>query len=167
MRAKNWGWGKWCQEKYYPSSEIEFKITMLRSRFLWRQWCIQQGWKIVFLQLQKYQKNISMSILMIVSLNLGGVGARSEKPQWVQRQAHYSFCYWDTFQPQNTCFVMPMPTQASLTVFIQCFSLTTSMHAKVCHFFLSEWYGIRRILRIPGSFSLHHPFINHIVAKGL
>lgn len=58
-----------------------------------------------------------------------------------------------------------MPTQASLTVFFQCFSLTTSMHAKSAIFFSVNDMESAEFCKSAGAF--HHPSINHIVAKGI
>ena len=61
-----------------------------------------------------------------------------------------SFHCLGTFQTQ---IVLLRHFRFLLLKFFQCFSMTTSMHAKVYHFFLSEWHSIRGILRIPGRFS--------------
>ena len=102
----------------------------------------------IFLDPRKHTKDVSLSIRRIQFFGAGSPRVRSERLQWVKLLKAFAI---DTVQPQNTCFFTPF--QASLTVLFQCFLLTTFLHPKVCHFFLSEWYHTRRIPRIRGRFS--------------
>lgn len=141
-----------CQGKCNPSSDIKFKITMLMSCFLRLQWCIHQGWKLVyFWSCINIQKMFHWASKGYNFWKLGSLGHVLSSPNRFRGKAPWSFCYWDFFQSQNTYFIMPI--QSSFTVFFQYFLYTASMHAKVCHFFLSEWHRICRISRIHGRFS--------------